>query len=418
MSAAVVGIDIGSSKVCTIIGELNRNEQVQILGVGTAESRGLKKGIIVDIDGAAQSITSSIEQAERMSGMEVNSAYISLPGGYASLIKNKGVIGVSGDNREITPEDVERALDTVRADNVPVDMEVIGVIPLRFTVDGYGDIKDPVGMTGVRLEVEAYVIAVPMAIVQNLVKSVERCNIKVSGIVIEPLAGAEAVLTRDEKELGVALVDVGGEITDITIFKDGEPVYTKLIPVGGFHITNDISIGLKIPAAEAETLKKQYGCASVSMIKSVEDISISAGGSRRKITNRELTDIIEARVQEILSLVDRELELSGYKDSLSCGMVITGGGLSFIKGSSDAAASLTGLSVKFGSPHYIGVASPVYSTGTGMVKYILSSRKHDISRKYASDEDTVENVIKSKKQTGEKNGGVVERIKEFFADFF
>lgn len=418
MNEVVVGIDIGSSKVCTIIAGLNKNEQLQILGVGTAEGKGLKKGIVVDIDSAAQSITSSVEQSERMAGMEVNSAYISIPGGYTSLTKNNGVIAVCGDKKEITPGDVERVLETVKADNVPVDMEVIGVIPIRFSVDGYENIKDPVGMTGVRLEAEAYVIAAPMTIVQNLYKSVERCNIKVTGIVIEPLASSEVVLSKDEKDLGVALVDVGGEITDISVFVGGNLVYTKLIPVGGMHITNDISIGLKLPVSEAEKLKRQYGCASVSMLDSNEDIRIESGSQGRKITNRELVDIMEARVQEICCLINRELESSGYKESISCGVVLTGGGLAPIKGAIESAASIIGLRVKADAPHYIGVANPIYSAAAGMVKCILSYRKHDIVKKYAADEDEVECAACQRKHKNEKSKSALEKIKGFFADFF
>lgn len=420
MNEVVVGIDIGSSKVCTIIGELNRNNQLQIMGVGTAEYRGCKKGIIIDIDNASKAITNSVEQAERMSGMEVKSAFISIPGGLVSLVKNRGVIAVPGDEKEISPRDVERVLDTVSAENISVDMEVIGVIPLQFIVDGYENIKDPVGMMGVRLEVEAYIIAAPMAAVQNLVKSVERCNINVLGIVIQPLSDAEVLLTKDERELGVALVDVGSEITNVSIFTNGKLMHTKLIPVGGAHITNDISIGLKIPVSEAETLKRQYGYASVSMIKSVEDISvgIQGTGSVKMVSNKELVDIIEARVQEIYYLIDRELEQSGFKKSIPCGVVLTGGGLSFINGSVEAATSLIGLPVRIGSPQYIGVASPVYSTATGMVKYVLSSKKYEVSRKHSENQESSASVSRSRKQSPEKSNKVINRIKEFFADFF
>jgi len=419
MNEVVVGIDIGSSKICVIIGEISKKDQLQILGVGTAECRVLKKGIIVDIDNAVEAIKNSIGQAERMSGMEISSAFISIAGGHATLIKNRGVIAVSGEDREISPEDVERVLQVVRMDGIPIDREVIGVIPSQFIVDGYEHIKDPVGMIGARLEVEANIIAVATATVQNLTRAIERCGIKVSGIIINPLASSEVVLSKDEKELGTAIVDVGGEITDISIYKNGSLQYTKLIPVGGVHITNDISFGLKVPVSEAEVLKRQYGYAAVSMLQTIENIGINSVGHGipRTITNRELVDIIEARVQEIYYLVNKELEDSGFKNDLSGGVVITGGGLSFIKGTLEMASSVINLPVRIGIPPYIGVASPIYTTATGIVKYILSSHGSNIASKY-NDNVELRNNVKPKKSIPVKDDRIITKIKEFFIDFF
>lgn len=420
MNEVVVGVDIGSSKVCTIIGEYNRNNQIQILGVGTSECKGLKKGIIVDIDNAVEAIKNSIDQAERMSNMEINHVFINIAGGHTSLIKNKGIVAVSNEDMEVTPDDVVRAFQAVRIINLPADREIIGVIPLQFIVDGYDHIKDPVGMIGSRLEVEAYVVTAASVSVQNLVRSVERCGIEVSGIVIDPLASSEVILSRDEKEMGTALVDVGGEITDISIFQGENIVFTKVIPIGGCHITNDISIGLKIPVSEAESIKRQYGLASVSMLKSEESIKISSmGGSKTlNVSNRQLVDIMEARVQEIYDLINRVLKESGYKDSISGGVVITGGGLSFIKGSVEVGSAILGLPVRIGMPTYIGVASPIYSTGTGIVKYILSSQKNRITGKHIDDEEEEESITKIKKQTVGKGSKILNKIKDFFTDFF
>jgi cell division protein FtsA len=420
MNEIVAGIDIGSSKICTILGEMNKNNQLQILGVGTAECKGLKKGIIVDIDDAANAIKSSIDQVERMSNMEIKAAYINIAGGHTTLIRNRGVIAISRDDSEITQDDLERVLQAAMLANIPIDKEVIGVMPLQFIVDGYEHIKDPVGMIGVRLEVDAYIIVAASAYIQNLVRSVQRCNINVLGIVIDPLASSEVILTKDEKELGVVLVDVGAEITDISIFKGAALIYTKLIPVGGAHITNDISIGLKIPTSEAEVLKRQYGYAAVSMLKSIEEISINStiNSNIRKIDNRELVDIIEARVQEIYYLINNELESSEYKESICGGMVITGGGLAFIKGSLEIASSTIGLPVRVGAPSYIGVASSIYSTGTGIVKYVLSSRKNNGINKYSSSETSSVSKAKVKKQTADKSLSIITTIKDFFTDFF
>jgi cell division protein FtsA len=416
MNEVTVGLDIGTSKVCTILGQLNKSNQLQILGVGTAQCKGIKKGVVVDIDSVAQTIKESVIQAERMSDMEVKSVFINIPGGHVTLIKNRGIIAVSGDEREITREDVERVLQEVRIGAIPVDREIIGVIPLQFIVDEYQNIKDPVGMAGVRLEVEAYIITAAASAVQNLIRCVERCNIDVAGIVIDPLASGQVILTRDEKELGVALIDIGGETTDISIFIDSTLVYTKLIPVGGMHITNDISIGLKIPAVDAEQLKRQYGYASVSLVPTDGDIPVSSQGISQKkmVNNKELVDIIEARVQEIFCLVQRELEASGFLGRIPGGVVITGGGTSFLKGVLEISSSIIGLPVRIGIPQFIGVASPVYSAATGIVKYILSCQKYDPSLLHE------ERMIgtRLKKKTSEKDEKVINRIKNFLTDFF
>ena len=432
MNEVYAGIDIGSSKVCTILGELGRNNELQILGVGMSGCNGLKKGIVIDVDATAEAIRSSVRQAERMSNMEIESAYINIAGGHVKLIKNNGVIAVSRGNREIGTDDIERVLRAAKVVSIPVDREVIGIIPIQFTVDGYEHIKDPVGMVGTRLEAEASIITAPTSTVQNLIKSVERAGIEVSGLVIDSLSLAELLLTRDEKEMGIAVVDVGAEVTDISVFINNTLVYTKLIPIGGFHITNDISLGLKIPTSEAEILKRQYGYASVSMVESKDDIIINntdtnknsnlnigsnaAASSKwnRTITSSELVDIIEARVNEIIYLINRELIISGYKERIPGGLVITGGGISYIKGITHYASSMINLPVRIGSPSYLGVSTPVYSTGTGIVKYILSSKKKSVSREYEEDyEDS--SISKSEKQNSEK---FIDKLKNFFSDFF
>lgn len=419
MNEVVVGIDIGSSKVCTIIGTLDKSNSLKLLGVGMSECKGLKKGIIVDIDNTVEAIKESIAQAERMSDMEIKGAFINIAGGHATLIKNNGVIAVSREDMEITHEDVDRVLSAAIVVNLPMDKEIIGVIPLKYTVDGYDNIKDPVGLIGTRLEAEVYIIAATTAYVQNLVRSVERCNIDVLGIVLDPLASGEAVLTKEEKELGVALIDVGGESTDISIFKGNNLVYTKLIPVGGMHITRDISIGLKVTMAEAEALKREYGYASVSMLKTLENISLRSVGasSGRVVTNKQLVDIIEARVQEIYYLVNKELEKSGLKGNISSA-VITGGGVSFIKGSLETGASIICLPLRIGKPAYIGASSPIFSTGTGIVKYVLSLQKGKLLIGHSSQEEREVSMTKLKKDTASKGKKIMGKLREFLTDFF
>ncbi|KPU44033.1 cell division protein FtsA [Oxobacter pfennigii] len=413
-----VGIDIGSSKVCTVLGN-NKKDSLQILGVGITECKGLKKGVVVNIDETVEAIKNSVIQAELMSGMEIKSAFINLCGGHASLVRNRGIITISRDDGEITQEDLERVLDVARVIKMPVEREIIGVIPLCYTVDNSDNIKDPVGMVGVRLEAEVYIITVLTSNIQNLVKSVEKSGVNVSGVIIDPIASSEIALSKEEKEIGVALVDIGGDTTDISFFINGDLVYTKMLPIGGAHITNDISIGLKIPFSEAEALKRKYGSASVLDIDSIEDIPLNGTSNTKKtVTNKELTEIIEARVQEIFYFINNELLISGYKQAIAAGVSVTGGGVSFIKGATEAGSSILGLPVKIKAPTYMGVASPVYTNAAGIVKYLLSKQKKTVLDNYDENEEEVNSSMKNKKQTLQKSENVITKIKDFFTDFF
>jgi len=409
MEELIVGVDIGSSKVCAIIGQVDKNGELQIIGIGYYPCNGVKKGIVVDIDETAFSIKKAVEQAERMANKNVTSIYLKIYGGLATIYRNNGVVAVSGDNREISKEDVERVIQAAKIIAIPSDKEIIDVIPLEYIVDGYGEIKDPVGMAGIRLEVDAAIVTGSVTAIQNMEKCVQNAGYELEGIIVGPLATSESVLSKDEKELGVALIDVGAGVTDICVFKYGNLIYSSMIAVGGGHITNDLSIGLKISFEEAENIKKKYGTLNKFPENDVEDIKISnLSGKGLATTNiNEIADIIEARVFELLTLIYDKLKEAEILDEISTNIVITGGGLSFIKGNIDLAQKIFNKSVRIGLPQSIGVSTPIYSAGVGIVKYIYKNKKfmHSIRESTKKERKTIKL-------------GLFDKIKDLFSDFW
>ncbi|MEG0370781.1 MAG: cell division protein FtsA [Clostridium sp.] len=422
MGNTVVSLDIGSSKVCVVLAEINK-KQFNILGVGTSQCKGVKKGIIVDIDSTVEAILDAVSQAEQMSNREIKSTFVNIPGGYAGLYKNKGVIAVSADNKEIISEDVRRVLQAAKVFSVTSDKEIIDIIKEQFIVDGYGDIKDPIGMKGVRLEVDVNLVVASCTTVQNIVRSVEKSGLKIDGIILEPLGTSMVTLSEDEKELGVALVDVGSETTDISVFNKGDLVYTKMIPVGGGHITSDISMVCKISSGDSENLKRQYGVATSTLVKPDETVKMSAlGGKREKIVSLyEVAQVMEARISEILYLIRDVIEKEDLGESLSAGIVITGGGLFNIKGIQEVAQAHFNIPVRFGYPNFIGVASPMYSASTGIAIYALKNKltSETLSNetKDVADKEVAADADYDLDEQGEKSG-ILTKVKEFFADFF
>ncbi|MCX7695193.1 MAG: cell division protein FtsA [Caloramator sp.] len=421
MSNVVAALDIGSSKVCIIIAEM-KNKQFNVLGVGTSECKGVKKGIIVDIDSTVEAINSALKQAEHMSNKKIKSVFVNIPGGYTNLYKTKGVIAVSRDDKEITKEDVCRVLEAAKVVAIPQDKEIIDIIPEQYIVDGYDEIRDPIGMVGVRLEVDANLVVASCTTVQNIIRSIQKAGLVCDGIILEPLATSSVVLSDDEKELGVALIDVGAETTDISVFRKGSLVFTKVIPVGGNHISNDISIICKITSTDAEKIKRQYGVATSNLIRNNDIIKINSigGKSEKEVYLKDIAEIMEARISEMLYLVRKELEDRNLYNSISAGVVITGGGLFNIKGIQDVAQSSFELPVRFGYPNYIGVANPIYSASAGTAFYALKEKRtsiveisHAVPKKEEVNhfEDYVEEDSSNK-------SGILDKIKEFFADFF
>lgn len=423
MGNIVAALDIGSSKVCILIAEMNKR-QFNILGVGTSECRGVKKGIIVDIDATVEAIRNAVKQAEQMSNKEIKSVFVNIIGGHTKIHKNKGVIAVSREDKEITTEDIKRVLQTAKVVAMPADKEIIDVIPEQFIVDGYDGIRDPIGMVGVRLEVDANLIVAGNTTVQNILRSVQKSGLTVDGIIVEPLGTATVVLNDDERELGVAVVDIGAETTDISVFKKGSIEYTKVIPVGGNHITNDISMICKISSADAERIKKQHGMASVSLVKNNEIIRINnvAGKGEKELSLVEIIEIMEARIFELVSLIRNDLENNGYYEALGAGIVFTGGGLFNIKGIQEILQSFFEIPVRFGYPNYIGVASPVYSAAAGMALYALKQKRtssiNAIMRNNERQNDDDDEYDSDGIEERKNKISLLEKIKEFFVDFF
>jgi len=369
----IVGLDIGTTKICSIIGELRDEGQVEVVGVGTSPSTGLRKGMVVNIDATIHSIERAVEEAELMAGVEVKSLYAGVAGGHIKSINSRGVIAISRKDREISAEDVDRVIDAAKAVAIPLEREIIHVLPQSFTVDDQDGIKEPIGMSGIRLEAEIHIVTGAVTAVQNIIKSVNRAGFEVEDIILQPLASAEAVLTPDEKELGVALLDIGGGTTDIAIFHEGSIRHTCVLPLGGDHVTNDIAVGLRTPTSEAENIKKKYGCALASLVREEEEVDVPSVGGRqaRRISRRVLCEIIEPRLEEVYTLVKREIKMAGYEDLLAAGIVITGG-TSLMDGGLETAEKIFSLPVRRGYPTGIGglvdiVNNPIYSTGVGLI---------------------------------------------------
>lgn len=372
----VVGLDIGTTKICCIVGELVERgpvPRIDIVGIGTAPSHGLRKGVVINIETTVESIAKAVEEAELMAGVEISTVYTGIAGGHIKSFNSTGVVAVK--DKEITEQDVQRVIDAAKAVAIPMDRETIHVIPQEFMINDQDGIRDPIGMSGVRLEAKVHIVTGAVSSAQNIIKCANKAGLNVAEICLEPIASSEAVLCQDEKELGVILVDIGGGTSDVAIFKNGALVYTGVLAIGGNHITNDIAVGLRTPQNEAESIKISHGCCVASMVKPDETIEVAGVGGRkaRVLSRRLLAEIIEPRVEEIFSLIQREVMKSGYQDLLSAGLVITGGA-TLLQGMPELAELIFEMPVKRGLPHSIGglrdvVNSPKYATGVGLLKY-------------------------------------------------
>ncbi len=369
----VVGLDIGTTKICSIVGEVGDDGSIDIIGIGSHPSKGLRKGVVINIDSTVQSIKKAVEEAELMAGCEIVNIYAGIAGGHIKGLNSHGVVAVK--DKEIMPADVDRVIDAAKAVAIPMDREVIHILPQEYIVDEQDGIKEPVGMSGVRLEAQVHIVTGAVSSAQNIIKCANRTGLNVDDIVLEQLASSESVLTEDEKELGVALVDMGGGTTDIAIFSEGAIVHTSVLGVGGNHLTNDIAVGIRTPTHEAEKIKQKYGAALASMVNRDETIDVPSVGGRnpRTISRQILCEIIEPRVEEIFMLVQREIEKSGYGELLGSGVVITGGA-TLLEGMTELAEDVVGLPVRLGLPRGINglvdvVNSPKFATAVGLVLY-------------------------------------------------
>lgn len=375
----ICGLDIGTSSVRAIVGEVNLDGTTSIIGVGTSPSHGLKKGVIVDLDKTVEAIADAMEEAERMVGTSIPSAFLSIVGSQIGLVNNRGVVAVTGEDREITEEDVERVLQAAKVIALPPDREIIDVIPREFILDGYDGIHDPVGMVGVRLEVDAMIITGMVSSLRNLYRCVERAGLEIEGTVLSALANAEVSLTRDEKELGTVLIDIGGGVTEISVFQNGYLKNIATLPVGGDHITNDIAVGLQTTLQTAEKIKIDHGVSMQHMVPEGATIELPhiAGKTTRKIPLRELAMIMEARLMEILHMTLEEVVEMGYPDPLPAGVVLTGG-VSLTPGLAELAEQIFQTSARVAQPSYVGVKSPVYSTAVGVIRYVQHNQLHHL----------------------------------------
>ncbi len=383
MEEIVVGIDVGTTKICTLVGRIEDGKTIRILGVGIEPSEGIRKGTIVDLDAASRVITRSVERAESTSGLEITTALVSMAGAHVSSVNSRGSVGVS--NGLIDEYDVLRVLDQARAVAIPHDREIVHVIQRGFTVDGQDGIRMPTGMHGYRLEVEAHIITAANATVDNLRKCIEAAGVQIQQFVLNPLASAEVVLTDQEREMGVAVCDIGGGTTDLAIYVDGDVWHTMVLAVGGNHVTQDIAHGLRLPAAQAEEIKKQHGHAVRGEVGADEYFGIRPFGEELpvQINRQDLAHIIEARIEEIFRLTLQEIKRSGYDGLLPAGMVLTGG-TSALPGIRRIASEVLGLPVRTARPeNLVGLVdrlnSPAYSTSVGLLHWAMTMHSHEMT---------------------------------------
>lgn len=379
----IVGLDIGTTKIACIIGEVTP-EGIDVIGIGTHQSLGLRKGVVINIDATINSIKKAVEEAETMAGCEVNTVYCGIAGSHIKGFNSNGIVPIK--DREVRPGDVQRVIDAARAVAIPMDREILHVIPQEFIVDDQEGIKEPLGMSGVRLEAKVHIVTASVTSAQNIIKCAHACGLDVADIVLEQLASSESVLSPEERELGVAVVDIGGGTTDIAIYSNGSLLHTAVLPIGGNHLTQDIAHGLRTPLIAADQIKQRYGCAMTSMVSEDEVIEVPSVGGRppRVLSRMVLSEIIEPRVEEIFAYVGREIQNSGFEDVITSGLVITGGS-TILEGMPELAEEVLGCPVRRGSPRAIGglvdvVSSPMFATGVGLVQYGLKNPDKQLAR--------------------------------------
>ncbi len=381
-----VGLDVGTSKIVAIVGEAMEDNRLDIIGIGVAEAKGVRRGVVVDLEAAVESIKKAIEEAELTAGVEIDSVHLGLSGGHVKAFNSRGVVAVAGKNREITRDDVRRAIDAAKAVALPSGREIVHVLPQDFVVDEQDGIGAPIGMTGARLEVNVHVVTGSVSSTQNVVACVNRAGVAVADTVLEQLAAAEAVLTSDEKELGVALVDIGGGTTALAIFERGSLWHTGVVALGGNHFTNDIAVGLRTPIPEAEKIKHRSGCALAALVDEEETIEVASVGGRqpRIMSRRILSEVLQPRAEEIFHHVWDDVRRAGYERSLHSGIVLTGGG-SILDGMPEIADQIFDLPIRRGCPIGVGgltdhVNNPAFPTAVGLVMYAHRNQMMDQER--------------------------------------
>ncbi len=402
----IVGLDIGTSKIVTIVAEINEKGRLEIIGIGSSSSEGLKKGVVIDIESTVSSIKKAVEEAELMSGVQIRSVFTGIAGSHIKSLNSHGIVAIK--DREVGPEDVARVIDAAKAVAIPMDQRIIHVLPQEFVIDDQDGIREPIGMAGVRLEAKVHLVTGSTSGAQNIVKCVRECNLEVEDIILEQLASSYSVLTNDEKDLGVCLVDIGGGTTDIAVFTEGAIRHTAVIPVAGDQVTNDIAVALRTPTQFAEEIKVKYACALRQFANAEDTIEVPGVGDRasRRLARQTLAEVVEPRYEELLSLVQAELRRSGFESLCAAGVVLTGGS-SKIEGVVELAEEVFHMPVRLGVPqHFSGlvdiVSNPIHATGVGLMLFGQQSRLSPRS-----------DPIDVKMQVG-----VFERMKRWFEDNF
>ncbi|MCE8019740.1 cell division protein FtsA [Halomonas sp. MCCC 1A11036] len=383
-SNMVVGLDIGTSKVVAIVGQPTDDGGIEIAGIGSHPSRGMKKGVVINIESTVQSIQRAVEEAELMAGCDIHSVYVGVAGSHISSMNSDGVVAIK--EREVTPSDIDRVIDSARARAISEGQRVLHVLPQEFAIDTQGGIREPLGMSGVRLEARVHLVTAALNAVQNIDKCVRRCGLEVDAIILEQLASSMAVLTEDERELGVCMVDIGGGTTDIAVFTEGAIRHTAVIPIAGDQVTNDIAMALRTPTQYAEEIKVKYACALTQLAASDEMIKVPSVGDRpsRDLSRQALAEVVEPRYEELFTLIRDELRRSGYEDLVAAGVVLTGG-TSRMEGVVELAEEIFHMPVRIACPHNVRglsdvVRNPIYSTGVGLLHYALQETRQGHGR--------------------------------------
>ena len=369
----IVGLDIGTSKVVAIVGEIGPDGQIEIIGIGSSRSRGLKKGVVVNIDSTVQSIQRAVEEAELMAGCEIHSVYAGIAGSHIRALNSHGIVGIR--DSEVSAGDIDRVIEAARAVAIPADQKILHILPQEFVIDNQEGVKEPIGMSGVRLEAKVHIVTGAVSAAQNIVKCVRRCGLEVDDIILEQLASSHSVLTDDEKDLGVCLVDIGGCTTDIAVFTDGAIHHTAVIPIAGDQVTNDIAVALRTPTQHAEDIKVRYACALTQLANPDETIEVPSVGDRppRRLARQTLAEVVQPRYEELFSLIQAELRRSGFEDLIVAGIVLTGGSAK-MEGAVELAEEIFHMPVRVGVPQYVSgladvVRNPIYATGVGLLLF-------------------------------------------------
>jgi cell division protein FtsA len=375
----MVGIDIGTSKVVAIVGEVTNEGKINIIGIGSHPSQGLKKGVVVNIESAVTSIQNAVEEAELMAGCQIYSAFTGIAGSHIRSMNSHGIVAIR--DREVSQLDVDRVIDAAKAVAIPADQKILHILPQEFMIDDQEAIREPIGMSGVRLEAKVHIVTGAVSAAQNIIKCLKRCGLMASDIVLEQFASSQSVLTDDEKELGICMIDIGGGTTDIAIFTEGAIRHTAVIPIAGDQVTNDIAIALRTPARNADEIKLKYSCALQELADPNLMIDIPTVGDRqaRQVSKRALAEVVEARYEELFTLVAAEIRRSGLEDRIAAGIVLTGGA-SKVEGAVDVAERIFNVPVRIGTPQFVTgmpevINNPIYATGVGLLIYGLQQRE-------------------------------------------